>query len=73
MMSSNQRKQLMARGFLYCAVVLVLAMCGIASATAQFPPLSAPQAKHCITAPMSMVMRPLVGAEFEQTRAGPKQ
>src|SRR6516165_3424494 len=38
MMSSNQRKQLMARGFLYCAVVLVLAMCGIAPATAQFPP-----------------------------------
>src|SRR5215831_17586744 len=38
MMSSNQRKQLMARGFLHCAVVLVLAMCGIAPATAQFPP-----------------------------------
>src|SRR5262249_14370500 len=28
----------MARGFLYCAVVVVLAMCGIAPATAQFPP-----------------------------------
>jgi hypothetical protein len=38
MMSSNQRKQLMAKGFLYCAVVLVLAICGIAPATAQFPP-----------------------------------
>src|SRR5262249_50101209 len=31
-------KQLMARGFLYCDVVLVLGMCGIAPATAQFPP-----------------------------------
>ena len=38
MMSSNQRKQLMAKGFLYCAVVLVLAIYGIAPATAQFPP-----------------------------------
>jgi hypothetical protein len=38
MMSSNQWKQLMTKGFLYCAVVLVLAICGIAPATAQFPP-----------------------------------
>src|SRR5262252_9425702 len=38
MLSSNQRKQLMTKGFLYCAVVLVLAMCRIAPATAQFPP-----------------------------------
>src|SRR5258708_22465105 len=38
-MSSNQWKQLMTKGFLYCAVVLVLAICGIAPATAQFPPL----------------------------------
>jgi hypothetical protein len=38
MTSSNQRKQLMSKGFLYCAVVPVLAMCGIAPATAQFPP-----------------------------------
>jgi hypothetical protein len=37
-MSSNQRKQLMRKGYLYCAVVLALAMCGIAPATAQFPP-----------------------------------
>jgi hypothetical protein len=37
-MSSNQRKQLMTKGFLYCAVVLVLAMCGTVPATAQFPP-----------------------------------
>jgi hypothetical protein len=28
----------MTKGFLYCAVVLVLAMCGIAPAIAQFPP-----------------------------------
>src|SRR6516225_3024399 len=35
---SNQRKQLMNKGLLCCAVALVLAICGIASATAQFPP-----------------------------------
>src|SRR5215470_20459638 len=35
---SNQRKQLMNKGFLYCAVALVIAICGIAPATAQFPP-----------------------------------
>src|SRR5215469_18496823 len=35
---SNQRKQLMNKGFLYCAVALVLSICGIAPATAQFPP-----------------------------------
>jgi hypothetical protein len=29
----------MSKGFLYCAVVLILAMRGIAPATAQFPPL----------------------------------
>ena len=47
-MSSNQRKQLMARGFLYCAVVLVLAMCGIAPATAGHNALrgSGPNQKH---------------------------
>src|SRR5215468_2711739 len=35
---TNQRKQLMNKGFLYCAVALVIAICGIAPATAQFPP-----------------------------------
>jgi hypothetical protein len=29
-MSSNQRKQVMSKGFLHCAVVVALAMCGIA-------------------------------------------
>jgi hypothetical protein len=38
MTPSNQRKQLVRKGFLYCAVVLALAMCGIAPAIAQFPP-----------------------------------
>ena len=38
MTPSNQRKQLMRKGFLYCAVVLALAMRGIALAIAQFPP-----------------------------------
>ena len=38
MTSSNQRKQLRGKGFLYWAVVLVLATCGIAPATAQSPP-----------------------------------
>jgi hypothetical protein len=38
MTPSNQRKQLMRKGFLYCAVVLALAMRGIAPAIAQFPP-----------------------------------
>src|SRR5215831_10144087 len=45
---SNQRKQLMRKGFLHCAIVLVLAMCGIAPATAQFPappPLPTPPAE----------------------------
>src|SRR5262249_28244868 len=35
---SNQRKQLMNKGVLCCAVALVLAICGIAPATPQFPP-----------------------------------
>src|SRR5260370_34937402 len=38
MTSTKQRKELMSKGFRYCAVVLVLAICGIAPATAQFPP-----------------------------------
>jgi hypothetical protein len=38
MMSSNQPKQLMAKSSLYCALALVLAMCGISPAIAQFPP-----------------------------------
>jgi hypothetical protein len=33
-MTSNQRKQLMNKRAGYCAVVLVLAMCGIAPADA---------------------------------------
>jgi hypothetical protein len=37
MIFSNQQKQLMSKRFLYCAVALVLAICGIAPATAQFP------------------------------------
>ena len=48
MTPSNQRKQLMRKGFLHCAIVLVLAMCGIAPATAQFPappPLPTPPAE----------------------------
>jgi hypothetical protein len=42
MMSSNQPKQLMAKSSLYCALALVLAMCGISPAIAQFQPVPAP-------------------------------
>jgi hypothetical protein len=38
MMSSNQPKQLMAKSSLHCTLALVLAMCGISPAIAQFPP-----------------------------------
>src|SRR5260221_13196260 len=37
-MTSTRRKHLMSKRFRYCAVVLALAMCRIAPATAQFPP-----------------------------------
>jgi hypothetical protein len=38
-MTIDQRKHIMTKEFLYCAVALVLAMCGAtAPATAQFPP-----------------------------------
>jgi hypothetical protein len=45
-MSSDQRKQLMTKGFLYSTVVLVLATCGIVPATAQFPPPPAHFQRH---------------------------
>ena len=66
---SNQRKQLMNKGFLYCAVALVLAICGIAPATAQFPPpppLPTPPAE-AQPAPRHRKARRLLGLQTHQS------